>query len=326
VNSIVLRGNVLVVDDDQAIRQRLTRLLRDAGCVVTTAQDGTEALDALARLPFSLVFLDDGMPGRDGLRTLRDIRDQFPELPVIMLAGFATLREAQACIDLGVAGYINKKEAGLSDQDLLERAQRLLERQERDHDVRELILQANRATATALQLLNRETLTSHNGAQERYLHARDLLIDVASRRVFRGNTEVPLTKSSYEFLYTLARHAPSPVGYDTLLTEALGYVKETNARELCKYHIHELRLRVEPDLTHPVYILSHRQVGYSLDTTTGLPPAADLLQNGGADDLPGAAPAAPAPSGDISEPGQEATDRTEGDLPPDDWLNQMADL
>jgi CheY-like chemotaxis protein len=100
---------ILLVDDDEQVRFLMTRMLRRAGATeVSTAPGGREAIDSLASgsLP-DLVILDQNMPGLDGLQTLALIREQHPELPVLISSGQPDIQDWEALKQRNV-GIISK--------------------------------------------------------------------------------------------------------------------------------------------------------------------------------------------------------------------------
>jgi len=105
-----LRGTVLVVDDEDAVRRTVGRVLQVLGCKVLNAEDGTVAVEVVRTFenPIDLVLLDLTMPILDGVQTLRELRRIRPELPVILMSGFA---EAHALAKFGehrLSGFLQK--------------------------------------------------------------------------------------------------------------------------------------------------------------------------------------------------------------------------
>jgi CheY-like chemotaxis protein len=80
---------VLLVDDDERLREATAMLLADEGFSVTTARDGAEAMALLARQPVDVILCDLFMPGQDGLETIPHMRGQFAHVPVIAMSGGA---------------------------------------------------------------------------------------------------------------------------------------------------------------------------------------------------------------------------------------------
>lgn len=99
---------IIVVDDDQDLRENLDEILTSAGFAVTLASDGEEALERLAHHRFDLVLLDLVMPGLGGLETLRRIREKLPRLPVIMFSAFASVENAVEAMRQGAQDYVTK--------------------------------------------------------------------------------------------------------------------------------------------------------------------------------------------------------------------------
>ncbi len=105
-----LSGNLLVVDDDEGNRDMLARRLQRQGCAVTTARDGTEALELLGSRPFDLVLLDMIMPGLDGFEVLTRMKatPALAAIPVIMISALDQDQSIVRCIEAGADDYVAK--------------------------------------------------------------------------------------------------------------------------------------------------------------------------------------------------------------------------
>ena len=115
---------ILVVDDEQTVRDFLRRALENAGYDVITAADGREALDKVSQFDVSLVLLDIVMPGLDGFEVLEHMR-QYENIPVIMLSGIGGETTKIDTLALGADDYITKP---FSVEELLARIQAKLRR------------------------------------------------------------------------------------------------------------------------------------------------------------------------------------------------------
>jgi len=99
---------IMVVDDDQDLRESVAEVLGGAGFSVTQASRGEEALEHLARKNFDLILLDMVMPGLGGLELLGRIRDKAPRMPVIMITAFASVDNAVAAMRQGASDLCNQ--------------------------------------------------------------------------------------------------------------------------------------------------------------------------------------------------------------------------
>jgi DNA-binding response OmpR family regulator len=100
--------SILVVDDDQELRENIREILDDAGFAVTVAASGEEALDCLERQPFDVILLDLIMPGLGGKEVLPLIKRQSPSVKVIMITAFATIENAVSAMRKGADDYLTK--------------------------------------------------------------------------------------------------------------------------------------------------------------------------------------------------------------------------
>ncbi len=99
---------ILVVDDEETIRQSLRGILTDEGLEVVTAKDGNEALEKVAEELPDLVLLDIWMPGSDGVDVLKRLKEDYPHLQVVMISGHGTIDTAVKAIKLGAYDFIEK--------------------------------------------------------------------------------------------------------------------------------------------------------------------------------------------------------------------------
>jgi len=136
---------ILIVDDEQSIRDSLAGLLADEGYATQCAADGEEGLKALRGgqgVDPDLVLLDIAMPGRDGVDILEEMRRTRPELPVVMMSGHATIETAVRATQLGAYDFIEKP---LSVEKLLLTIQHALDRSRLERENLELRARALRA-------------------------------------------------------------------------------------------------------------------------------------------------------------------------------------
>jgi CheY-like chemotaxis protein len=120
-------ARILIVDDDEQIRKLSATVLERAGFETTSASGGAEALRLYADRPADVVLCDLYMPGKDGLETIRELRQQFPEVKIVAMSGGGSLASGAAlrfARNLGARELLPKP---FSPEDLLLAVQRLVD-------------------------------------------------------------------------------------------------------------------------------------------------------------------------------------------------------
>ena len=102
------KNRILIVDDDETVRQSYLRSLESISNNIESASDGEEALQTMAKKPFDVVLLDMRMPGQDGLSVLRTIKQKWPESEVVIITGYPTVDSAKEAVRLGAYDYVAK--------------------------------------------------------------------------------------------------------------------------------------------------------------------------------------------------------------------------
>ena len=102
------KKKILVVDDEDALRTVLSGELAGEGYDVETAADGDEAINVIQARTFDLVLLDIKMPKVDGFEVLKFLKSKYPNIKVIMLTGFADLKNAIESKKLGAEDFVSK--------------------------------------------------------------------------------------------------------------------------------------------------------------------------------------------------------------------------
>jgi DNA-binding NtrC family response regulator len=100
--------SILIVDDERNIQLTLSRTLEAMGMETDSAEDGKEALAKLKEKEFGLILLDLYMPKMDGIEVLRQVRVSRPDIPVIIITAYGTVKLATAAMKLGVVDFIQK--------------------------------------------------------------------------------------------------------------------------------------------------------------------------------------------------------------------------
>ncbi|QGG96216.1 response regulator transcription factor [Actinomarinicola tropica] len=225
-----LNPRILVVDDDRAIRESLGRALTLEGYEVDLAADGAAALESLRTDPPEAVVLDVMMPNVDGLTVCRVLRAEGNRTPILMLTARTETAERVAGLDAGADDYMPKP-----------------------FDLDELLAR--------LRALLRRTRPPQDGDAP-VLQVGDLRVDPASRRVWRGDEEIDLTKTEFDLLELLARNEGIVLDHTTIYERIWGYDFGPDSKNLAVY-IGYLRRKIETD-DRPKLLHTVRGVGYTL--------------------------------------------------------------
>ena len=222
------QGKILVVDDDPQIRRVMRTTLVVQGYEVADARSGEEAIEKFREGKYDLILLDLNMAGMDGIATCREIRST-SDVAIVMLTVRDSEKDKVTALDAGADDYVTKP---FSTPELLARVRAAMRRVPNNPE-------------TGPQLIK----------------ARDLEIDLQTRRVrVRGET-IRLTPKEFELLRQLALHPNVPVPHMKLLQAVWGpdYGEEV---EYLRVFINQLRKKIEADPANPEYILTEPWVGY----------------------------------------------------------------
>lgn len=102
------KHSILVVDDEAIVRESIRDWLKDAGYEVATAETGEEALDILQNHDFSVVVLDVRLPGKTGIRVLKDVKTLRPSIKSIIITAYPSVELAVEAMKLGAVDYLIK--------------------------------------------------------------------------------------------------------------------------------------------------------------------------------------------------------------------------
>lgn len=229
-------ARLLVVEDDDALRDILARRFEDAGYVVETAASGPDALAAVARALPDLVLLDVMLPGLDGLDVCRRLRADHALLPILLLTARADELDRVVGLEVGADDYITKP---FSVQEVVARVRAAL----------------RRARAVT------ERLDAGPAAPDETVEAGGLRIDAARREVTLDGAPVHLTVREFDLLLFLARHAERPFTRAQLLEQIWGITYEGYDRTIDS-HVQRLRAKVEADPGQPRFVRTVWGVGY----------------------------------------------------------------
>ena len=216
---------ILIVDDDDEIRELLEFDVKASGYFVDTASDGMEGLNKALNNSYDLILLDVMMPKMNGFDVCKNIRRAKLSIPILMLTAKGTIDDKTEGFDCGADDYLVKP-----------------------FDIQEVLLR--------IRVLLRRN-------QIEVLQVGDIEIFPETLEAVIVNKKVKLTPTEFEILYCIMQHFNNPVTLATLLDEVWGYDSNEDVRML-RVHVGGLRNKIEPDTKHPKYLHTVTNVGYKL--------------------------------------------------------------
>jgi len=233
--SVANTKRILVIEDNPDLAYGLRNNLEIEGYEVEVAKDGTKGLSRARAARPDLVVLDLMLPGMDGFRVLRALRDDGIAMPVLILTARGEEADKVRGLRLGADDYVTKPFGVL---ELLARIE---------------------------ALLRRVNAPRKNGGPPAPAFDKFGAIEVLtpSRTVLRDGAPVSLTPKEYDLLIALLLRDGAVITRAELLIEVWGYSAEVMSRTV-DTHVAELRRKLERDPANPKHILTVRKTGYRL--------------------------------------------------------------
>ena len=224
---------VLVVEDEDSIRDAVSFMLRKEGYEVITAADGIAAVNAYERENVELILLDLMLPGMSGTDVCRQIR-QTSSVPIIMLTAKDSEIDKVVGLELGADDYVTKP---FSTRELTARIKAVLRR------------------GSIQEAANDDAIIS----------AGPVRIDVERHEVSIAGASASLPLKEFDLLALLARNAGRVLTRAQLIERVWGsdYVGDTKTLDV---HVKRLRSKIEQDPAHPQYLITIRGLGYKFDS------------------------------------------------------------
>jgi len=260
--------NILVIDDEPNLYRSMELILQSSGYLVNSAKSASEALGLLDNRGYDLIFLDLKLPDMSGIELLPSIRKINPDVPVLILTAHASLDSAINAIKSGARDYLLKP---LDPPVILQRVKEILAEQEQPRRRRAITSEIQNLISELHEIDGEATSTpvpvpaAAPMDPDRFLVCGGITLDLHTRHVLMNEKYIPLPPTTFDYLVTLARHSPQPVSFETLVSESQGYkMTLSEAREMVRWQIHELRKALEVDPGEPNFILTVRNIGYRL--------------------------------------------------------------
>jgi DNA-binding response OmpR family regulator len=218
---------ILVVEDDRAVQKALKRLFEAEGFGVEISADGKSALQAFHTAAPAAVVLDLRLPAMSGRDVCREIKQQAPTLPIIVLSAMSDVSDKVLLLELGADDYVTKP-----------------------FSPRELLARVRAALRRTVRTASDEVVTFGG-----------ISVDFTKMDVTRDGQPVGLTAQEFKTLKFFAQNAERVISRDELLNEVWGYQNYPSTRTVDN-HILKLRQKLEKDPSNPVHFRTVHGMGY----------------------------------------------------------------
>ncbi|WIY26910.1 response regulator [Parasedimentitalea psychrophila] len=225
-------AHLLIVDDDERIRDLLKKFLMRAGFLVTAARDAAHARRVLAGLDFDLIVMDVMMPGEDGVSLTKHLRET-RSTPIMLLTARGDIEHRIAGLEAGADDYLSKP-----------------------FEPKELLLRIN-------AILRRMPETPAREAAPKVLHLGPIRYDMDRGEMWRGDELIRLTGTESQLMKIFSACPGEPVSRSKLV-EDLGRDRGQAQERAVDVQITRLRRKIEPNPKQPQYLQTVRGAGYML--------------------------------------------------------------
>ncbi|MQY41954.1 response regulator [Epibacterium sp. SM1969] len=225
-------AHLLIVDDDERIRDLLKKFLMRSGFLVTAARDAQHARRVLSGLDFDLIVLDVMMPGEDGVSLTKALRETHTT-PILLLTAQGETENRIAGLEAGADDYLAKP-----------------------FEPKELLLRIN-------AILRRMPEAKPEDTAPKVLHLGDIRYDIDRGEMWQGQDLVRLTSTESQLMKIFSAQPNEPVSRSKLVEE-LGRDRGQAQERAVDVQITRLRRKIEPNPKQPQYLQTVRGAGYML--------------------------------------------------------------
>ena len=224
-----MKKNILLIEDDLALRETTAAFLESEGFEVAKAENGPAGFELAGRARIDLILTDLVLPGLNGLEICRKLREQGIDTPIIILTGQKKDEiDKVVGLELGADDYVVKP---FGQRELLARVRAVLRR-------------------------------GRSASKEISEYAfGDVTLDFVKKTASKGGWEIHLTAREYDLLKLLISREGEVVNRETILNEVWGYEKFPTTRTIDTF-IHNLRKKIEDDPSSPRHLLTVPWAGY----------------------------------------------------------------
>ena len=224
-----MRGNLLFVEDEEALRMTVGDRLRNEGYAVEYAANGDDGFEKATQLPFDLIILDVMLPKRSGFEVCKGIREAGLITPILMLTARGQTSDKVNGLKIGADDYVTKP-----------------------FNMRELV-------ARVEALMRRAPIRP--AAQSGVLDFGSVHVDLVGTEATREGKPVNLSAREFQLLRYFIEHRGATLSRDELLKQVWGYNADMYTRTV-DVHVASLRQKLEDDPKQPKFILTVQGLGY----------------------------------------------------------------
>jgi DNA-binding response OmpR family regulator len=217
---------ILVIEDDESLRDTIGLMLEQEGFRAVLAADGTTGFERALTVKPSLILVDLRLPGMSGIDICKQLRASRMATPIVVLSAIGEEVDKVLLLEIGADDYVVKP---FGTRELIARIRALLRR------------------------------TSPEA--RKVIHFGDNIIDLERRIVSRGERELKMTPAEYNLLTYFVSNPDRPLTRDMILNSVWGYESFPNTRTV-DAHVVKLRQKLEPDPNCPRHFLTVHGVGY----------------------------------------------------------------
>ncbi len=219
---------ILIIEDDPAIRIGMKETLTSEGYSVQEADTGIKGFEIASQKNFDLILLDLILPGKDGVEVCKDLRSGGVKTPIIMVTSRKDEVDKILGLEIGADDYVTKP-----------------------FSIRELL-------ARVKALIRRSTFDT---GEIEEVNFADFKINFKKQEMLKGNKSVKLSATEYRILHYFISHEGEVISRDQFLDEVWGYDSFPTTRTVDNY-ILSLRKKIEDDPANPKHLLTIHKVGY----------------------------------------------------------------
>lgn len=219
---------ILIIEDDPAIRIGMKETLTAEGYSVQEAETGIKGFELASKNEFDLILLDLILPGKDGIEVCKDLKSYGVKTPIIMVTSRKEEIDKILGLEIGADDYVTKP-----------------------FSIRELI-------ARVKALIRRSTYEPGDIEEVEFA---DIKINFKKQEMVKGNNPVKLSATEYRILHYFIDHEGEVISRDKFLDEVWGYDSFPTTRTVDNY-ILSLRKKIEDDPAIPKHLITIYKVGY----------------------------------------------------------------